>query len=132
MIRFEEISTKQSGARVSFSFSKRKTKTKYQMNPPPILSQQPTVFANNFAINGLNRFHGGASVAFLGHRHPFRLTLYRRGGPLPWRAKQRSFQNLERHLCPGLFSNDDDVAPDHWPLENIFADGEKVLFGALV
>jgi hypothetical protein len=39
---------------------------------------------------------------------------------------------LERHLYPGLFSNDDSFAPDHCSFENVFADGEKVLSGELV
>ena len=84
------------------------------------------------AINGLNRFHGRTAFALLGDRYPFRLASDRRDGPFSWRAGQRSSQNLERDLYPSLFSNDDDVAPDHCSLENVFADGEKVLSRALV
>src|SRR5439155_26550 len=142
MIRFAEISTKQSGARFSISFSKQTTKTKYQMNPPPIPLKQPPLFANNFVfepmpnpenpINGLHRFYGRASFALLGNRNPFWLTSDRRDGAVPRRTEQGSSQNLEPHLYPGLFSNDDDVAPDHCSLENVFADGEKVFSRALV
>ena len=62
----------------------------------------------------------------------FGLRLIDATGRFLRRAGQRSSQNLELHLYPGLFSDDDDAAPDHCSLEDVFADREKVLSRALV
>src|SRR5207248_9185685 len=84
MIRFEEISTKQSGARFSISFSKRKTKTKYQMNPPPIPSKQPPLFANNFVFEPMPNAENPISLLENLLKHPGRVVheLHQKQAPI--------------------------------------------------
>src|SRR5213079_3180691 len=72
MIRFAGISTKQSGARFSISFSKQKTKTKYRMNPPPIPSKQPPLFANNFVFEPMPNAENPINVLENLLKHPGR------------------------------------------------------------
>src|ERR671936_1970632 len=50
MTRCAETFMRQSGVPSDISFSDRKTKTKNQMNPPPLPSKQPSLFANNFVF----------------------------------------------------------------------------------
>src|SRR5438045_1263157 len=74
MIRFAEISTKQSGARFSISFSKQKSKTKYQMNPPPLPSKQPPLFANNFVFEPMPNPENPINVLENLLKHPGRVV----------------------------------------------------------
>src|SRR6266403_2241842 len=50
MIPFAEIFTKRSGGPFDISFSDEKPKPKKHMNPPPIPSKPPPLFANNFVF----------------------------------------------------------------------------------
>src|SRR5205814_4164624 len=74
MIRFAGISTRQSGARFSISFSKQKTKTKYQMNPPPLPSKQPPLFANNFVFEPMPNPESPVNVLENLLKHPGRVV----------------------------------------------------------
>src|SRR5947207_16000490 len=74
MIHFVEISTKQFGARFSISFSKETTKTKYQMNPPPIPSKQPPLFPNNFVFEPMPNAENPINVLENLLKHPGRVV----------------------------------------------------------
>src|SRR2546423_6556838 len=84
MIRFAEISTKQSGARFSISFSKQKSKTKYQMNPPPLPSKQPPLVANNFVFEPMPNPENPINVLENLLKHPGRVVheLHQKQAPI--------------------------------------------------
>src|SRR5213080_283161 len=100
MIRFAEISTKQSGARFSISFSKQKTKTKYRMNPPPIPSKQPPLFANNFVFEPMPNAENPINVLENLLKHPGRVVheLHQKQAPiLACRLLFFAIMRVEKH-----------------------------------
>src|SRR5437879_12676605 len=74
MISFAEIFTKRSGGPFDISFSDEKPKPENHMNPPPIPSKPPPLFANNFVFEPIP--NGGTPINLLENllKHPGRVV----------------------------------------------------------
>src|SRR5256714_10674077 len=83
MIRFAEISTKQSGVRFNISFSDRKL-NRNNMNPPPLPSKQPPLFANNFVFEPMPNVENPVSLLENLLKHPGRVVheLHQKQAPI--------------------------------------------------
>src|SRR2546430_5363826 len=74
MISFAEIFTKRSGGPFDISFSDEKPKPKNHMNPPPIPSKPPPLFANNFVFEPMPNVGNPISLLENLLKHPGRVV----------------------------------------------------------
>jgi len=84
MIPFAEIFTKRSGGPFDISFSDEKPKPKNHMNPPPIPSKPPPLFANNFVFEPMPNAENPISLLENLLKHPGRVVheLHQKQAPI--------------------------------------------------